>query len=317
MAISRITSQPPEAPAASDDSFLDLGKLAAYAGIFTIALGVNYVGYVLTDRQVKVIVPTQKSAENLYEEALRYMESQEDGMQPTEEDYKKAIKNLTSAFKKTPSPSELHAKILVQRGLAFMMVNAANDAVADFSFLLELYPRSESCAGVFINRAHCYEQLEKFDEALKDFATAESCTSDHQLRFTIFFNRGCLYQDRCDNERAIKDFKRALRCDPTNEMKADILHRLGFCSIEEDLYEDAIDYFSSALKCPDIEGPTHAEILYHRATVYNKIDDRARALNDLNTALKNKPSKETREDIEQLIREIRNSDPFKYVQIQT
>lgn len=306
MSISRITPSPP--PAASGDAPINIGKMVTYAGIFMLAVGVNYFTRSMSTRQVMAGPASTSDTERLFNEALRYMELKVDGQPPTEEYCEKAITILNSVLEKTLFPSQLHAKILVQRGLAFMMVNADEEAIADFSSFLKHYPNDESRAGVFINRAHCYEQLDKFGEALKDFKAAESCTSDDQLRFTIFFNRGCLYQDQCDYENAIKDFERALECKTSNAIKADILHRLGFCSSEEHLYDHAIDYLTSALKCPDLTGPQEAEILYHRATVYTKIDDFDKALKDLSFALKNSPSEKTRNDIVQLIQEIKNQN---------
>jgi tetratricopeptide (TPR) repeat protein len=312
MAVLRTNISPPRAaPAASGDAPSNIGAMMAYAGIFALAVGVNYFTRSMSTRQVTAGPASASDAEKLFSEALQYIKLNEKGQQPSEENYKVAIRTLTSALGNTSSPSELHSKILVQRGLALLMINEEKDAIKDFSSFLKHYPSSEARVGVLINRAQCYEEIGEMDKALADLKKAELDASDDRLRPMIFFNRGCLYQDQCACEAAITDFKRALECNPTNKMKVEILQRLGFCLSEEDLYDDAIHYLSLALKCSDIDKPTLAEILYLRATVYSKIDALSAALKDLESALTNQPSKNTKKDILNLIREIHNSNPDK------
>lgn len=313
MAVLRTNISPPRvAPAASGEAPKNIVRMITYAGIFALAVGgVNYFARSMSARQVTAGPDSTYDAERLFNEALQCMESKEAGQLPTEDDYKMAIKNLTSVLAITSSPSKLHAKILVQRGPALMAIDEYESAIADFSCFLELYRNDPSCAGMLLNRAHCYGQLGKFHDALKDLQTAESCTSDNQLRMMIFFSRGCHYQDQCDCEAAIKDFKQALLCNPSGDMQADILQRLGFCASEEHFYDDAIAYLSSSLRCSDINRSVRVESLYLRATVYMKVDQPKEALADLQLALNYQPSDETRNDILQLIHEIQGSVPNK------
>ncbi len=113
--------------------------------------------------------------------------------------YDKAIDSYNDSLKVTDDPV-----VLYNRGVAYMNKGDNENAVKDFSRVIELQPGNFSA---YNNRAFTYKNTGKFDEAIKDYSEVIKLKPD----FTIaYYGRGISYKYTGNKEKALADLKKAL-----------------------------------------------------------------------------------------------------------
>ncbi len=119
----------------------------------------------------------------------------------------KAISDLDHAIRIRPNYVTAH----YNRGVAFMRLGKFNEAVGDFSMVLQ--NNSRDIISVYMNRGDAYMQLADYKEAIEDYSSALS----YDNRFgQAYYNRGLVFYTINQYKEAIEDFSLAIRFDPNN-----------------------------------------------------------------------------------------------------
>ncbi|HWY13487.1 MAG TPA: tetratricopeptide repeat protein [Bacteroidia bacterium] len=119
----------------------------------------------------------------------------------------KAISDLNHAITIRPKYITAH----YNRGIAFMRLGKFNEAVNDFSMVLQ--NKSRDIISVYMNRGDAYMQLGNYKEAIEDYTSGLSY-DDHFGQ--AYYNRGLVFYTVNQYEEAIKDFSLAIRINPDN-----------------------------------------------------------------------------------------------------
>jgi clan AA aspartic protease (TIGR02281 family) len=96
------------------------------------------------------------------------------------------------------------------RGLALMEVGRFNEAVEDFTFVIQ---RSPQIAGYFDNRQNAFRRSGRLDDALKDANEAIRLASTYSFAFR---GRANVYSDMAKYDLAVLDYDQAIRLAPND-----------------------------------------------------------------------------------------------------
>lgn len=125
------------------------------------------------------------------------------------------------------------------RGLALMEVGRFNEAVDDFTFVIQ---RSPPIAGYYDNRQNAYRRSGRLDEALKDANEAIRLAPDYSF---VFRGRATVYDDMGKFDLAVLDFSQAIRLAPED---GGLFIDQGKILRTQGRLDQAIENFSHALE---------------------------------------------------------------------
>ena len=162
------------------------------------------------------------------------------------------------------------------RGRNYYEQEAFEQAAADFSRLIELYPKD---ADSFFWRARSYQNLDKTEQAMKDFDRAIELQPDEG---DSFFWRGLGYHKQEKHEAAVADFSRAIELQP--EDSTNFFWR-GVNFHAQRAYELAISDFNTAI---DLQ-PDDGNYYRWRGISYRVQGAHEQAMADFNRAIELHP----------------------------
>jgi len=121
--------------------------------------------------------------------------------------------------------SGMKERAFLRRGNAFMSLNRYDDAIRDFSSLIELNPK---VAGYFDNRQWALRAVQRYEDALKDANSAVRIAPNHAFTFR---SRGLLLDEMGRSNEAIVDLSQGLALSPSDAglfiERGKILAKLG------------------------------------------------------------------------------------------
>src|SRR5581483_7352881 len=125
-----------------------------------------------------------------------------------------------------------------QRGLIYLKLQQANNAIKDFSEALKSAPKSPT---VLYNRALAYRIENQLDNAVADLSAAIQLKQD----FTDAYNtRGLIYVDQGSFNDALNDYNQALKLNPKY---SEVYFNLGTLYMREKKFDDAVKAFTQAI----------------------------------------------------------------------
>lgn len=100
------------------------------------------------------------------------------------------------------------------RGLALMEIGRFNDAIEDFTFVIQ---RSPKIAGYFDNRQNAFRRSGRLDDALQDANEAIRLAPTYSF---AFHGRANVYADMAKYDLAVLDYDQAIRLAPTTAVSS-------------------------------------------------------------------------------------------------
>jgi regulator of sirC expression with transglutaminase-like and TPR domain len=120
--------------------------------------------------------------------------------------YDKAIADFSRVIEIDPKSKEAY----YDRGIAYATIGQVNKSIADYSRLIEIDPRY---AKAYSNRGADYFNLGQLDKAIADYTVAIAIDPNYP---DAYYNRGLAYGKLGKWENAIADYTRLLEIDPNN-----------------------------------------------------------------------------------------------------
>ena len=120
--------------------------------------------------------------------------------------YDKAIADFSRVIEIEPKSKEAY----YDRGIAYATIGQVNKSIADYSRLIEIDP---SYAKAYSNRGADYFNLGQLDKAIADYTVAIAIDPNYP---DAYYNRGLAYGKLGKWENAIADYTRLLEIDPNN-----------------------------------------------------------------------------------------------------
>ena len=162
---------------------------------------------------------------------------------------------------------------LLNRGVAHAIEGEFQNAISDFSKVLENDPANGFC---YYHRALIWSRIGNFDRALADLDNALAIQPENASAYT---ERAIVLVKTGKYEQASSDFARALDLNPLNE-KA--YNGRGVLRAKTEAYDLAIADFSKAIDLnPEYDMPYN-----NRAIVWTHTKDYNRAMQDYTTSLR-------------------------------
>jgi hypothetical protein len=156
------------------------------------------------------------------------------------------------------------------RGLAMMEVGRFNEAVEDFTFVIQ---RSPQIAGYFDNRQNAFRRSGRLDNALKDANEAIRLAPTYSF---VFRGRANVYLDMAKYDLAVLDYDQAIRLSPND---GGLFIDRGKILRTQSKFDQAIADFSHALDLDRKWTDAYRE----RGLTYKLIGRSQDALDDLTT----------------------------------
>lgn len=129
--------------------------------------------------------------------------------------YDKAIDRYNDSLGVITDPT-----VLYNRGVAYMNKGDNDNAIKDFSKVIELQPKNIFALN---NRGLINKNKGKFDDAIKDYSQLIKLKPDFAV---AYYGRGYSYQMKGEKEKALGDYKKALSLGYTEAKKnIDILEK--------------------------------------------------------------------------------------------
>eukprot|EP01117_Protostelium_nocturnum_P015048 TRINITY_DN5795_c0_g1_i1.p1 TRINITY_DN5795_c0_g1~~TRINITY_DN5795_c0_g1_i1.p1 ORF type:complete len:458 (+),score=143.57 TRINITY_DN5795_c0_g1_i1:209-1582(+) len=168
------------------------------------------------------------------------------------ERYEDAIKDFDDAI----SGGDKDWKIYSTRGKCFGALNKNEEAVKDFTKVIELCSEERYKAEAYHDRGNAYKSIEKYKEALEDMSEAIrlSPEADH------YFGRGNVYSSLHKYEEAEADFTKAISIE-ANHWNAYRMRALSYFRMKQK--EKGIQDLTSIL-----ESNENPQIYYSRGVAY-------------------------------------------------
>ena len=167
----------------------------------------------------------------------------------------------------------VHPMAYVQRGQALAQLNRHDEAIADYTFAIEM---DSTVVLAFNNRGNAYARMADYGRALLDYNKAIALDSTYA---DAYLNRGYAYSIIGNVERALRDIGRAAQLDPSSyrpyAYRARILASLGET-------QGAVGDFSRALSLNPSSAALFAErgdVLFKAAQFSGAIADYTMAMN--------------------------------------
>ena len=120
--------------------------------------------------------------------------------------YDKAIADFSRVIEIDPKSKEAY----YDRGIAYATIGQVNKSIADYSRLIEIDP---SYAKAYSNRGADYFNLGQLDKAIADYTVAIAIDPNYP---DAYYNRGLAYGKLGKWENAIADYTMLLEIDPNN-----------------------------------------------------------------------------------------------------
>ena len=117
--------------------------------------------------------------------------------------YATAALDYSAALAQGENVTTLH-----NRGLAYQENRDLDDAVDDFSRVIELLPDSRDA---YVNRARAFYTLDNFDAAISDYSKAIELSADDAVSY---FGRANAHREKKAYAESIRDYDAALAIDP-------------------------------------------------------------------------------------------------------
>ena len=188
--------------------------------------------------------------------------------------YDEAIAKLTTALEMKPDPKNA-ALVYSLRAEAFVWKNDLAKAQQDAEASIRFDP---NFADGHFKRGLVYRMREDNDRAIAEYTTAIRLNPGFVMAYS---NRGVAYCHSFQFENAIRDFNEALRRDPNC---VDALMNRGIAYETLGQRDKALTDYEAIRRKPDIEN-AH----YNRGGLLFSMGDYARALGDLNEAIRQNP----------------------------
>ena len=190
------------------------------------------------------------------------------------QDFASAVDDYTAAL----TLEKENAPALSRRGVCLERLGKHEEAIADFTHLLERVP-AEQASLIYFNRAGSYRALGRLDEAVADYTHALEHTSDV---LPIYIERSISYRLMDRNEEALLDIERALAIEPKN---ADLLNLRAIEKIQLNDVHGALADLDAAIGLE----PKNAAFFANRAGVLENMGEKAKAIDDYTAALRLEP----------------------------
>ena len=190
------------------------------------------------------------------------------------QDFASAVDDYTAALTRDKE----NVPALSRRGVCLERLGKHEEAIADFTHLLESVP-AEQASLIYFNRAGSYRALGRLDEAVIDYTHALEHTSDV---LPIYIERSISYRLMDRNEEALLDIERALAIDPKN---ADLLNLRAIEKIQLNDVHGALADLDAAIGLE----PKNAAFFANRAGVLENMGEKAKAIDDYTAALRLEP----------------------------
>ena len=190
------------------------------------------------------------------------------------QDFASAADDYTAALTRDKE----NVPALSRRGVCLEHLGKHEEAIADFTHLLEAVP-AEQASLIYFNRAGSYRALGRLDEAVADYTHALEHTSDV---LPIYIERSISYRLMDRNEEALLDIERALAIEPKN---ADLLNLRAIEKIQLNDVHGALADLDAAIGLE----PKNAAFFANRAGVLENMGEKAKAIDDYTAALRLEP----------------------------
>lgn len=231
-------------------------------------------------------------------ELERAMDWYRTGLELSDEDEK--LEAFANAIEIEPKFSAAYQ----MRGGIFMDRGEYENAIAEFSNIIEREPYYGTTVPVYNLRGSCYFEIAKSEteedgyeylkKAIEDFDTAImihnhphlSDDEDENYGFDSYVNRGMAYSYMNEHEKAIKDFTTALKANyPDNPLCRDAYYERGLEYNFTGNYEAAIEDMNKAEEL----GLKTASVYNERGNSYKYTGEYEKAVDDFNKAIEMEP----------------------------
>jgi tetratricopeptide (TPR) repeat protein len=127
-------------------------------------------------------------------------------------EYDEAIRTFNTALEKSPNSWYVH----LHRGEFYLRIERYEEAAADLTRVLEIYPKIHDAYRIYAERGDCYRKLSRYDEAITDYGKSLAARPNHA---PALFGRGLAYREAGRNTEALADLGRAcgLKYEPACE----------------------------------------------------------------------------------------------------
>jgi tetratricopeptide (TPR) repeat protein len=231
------------------------------------------------------------------------------------QDFAGAITSFTRAISASEAPTEIiePEHIYEYRGFCYLLNGQLDEAISDFSRVLSSKPQPE----LLNMRAMAYMAQRQFDKALQDASSAievgandesyalrgfiyEFVKDDSQRAWTDFeqalarnpinhsalSGRGTILMEREEWDLAIMDFQKVLSLDISTRKKGAVFNSLALAYEGKGELQKALANYSLAIEAK----PEDSELLFNRATFFNKHGQPDQALADADKAVSINPA---------------------------
>jgi tetratricopeptide (TPR) repeat protein len=193
--------------------------------------------------------------------------------------YDRAIKYFAASLPRSSTIYIDNVPIFFLRGTAFSFAKKYEDAIADYTTVLNLNPKSYVA---YINRGAAYSAQGNYARAIADYTAAIKLSPEFYLSY---YNRGVAYRDQGDpgdHARAIADFTTAINLN--SEFALAYTNRGIAYRVQGD-YSRAIADYTATINL----NPKYYEAYNNRGTTYGAQGDYIKAIADFTTAINLNP----------------------------
>jgi serine/threonine protein kinase/lipoprotein NlpI len=189
-------------------------------------------------------------------------------------DWRGAVADYGTALR--AAPTDFAARL--HRGLAMIVLNRPNDAIADFTAAIEADPRR---ASPYINRGIVYkDMLGDLESAVADF---DKAIEADPLSAKAYINRGAAFEALGRPGDALADYDRAVELDPDDFIA---VYNRGNQRLARGELADALTDFDRAIDL----NPDHAQAWVNRGVIHKREGRRGPALADFDEAIRRDPT---------------------------
>ncbi|MBN2548354.1 MAG: tetratricopeptide repeat protein [Anaerolineales bacterium] len=194
-------------------------------------------------------------------------------------DFQQAAHLYSLAIEVHPHPGYYH-----NRGLSYAALGKREEAIADYTQAIALFPDDADKASAFNNRGNSFYALGKHQEAIDDFTQAIALFTDEADKASAFYNRGNSYAALGKRQEAIADYTQsiALFTDDADKAKAYGNRGASYAALNE--YQKAIDDYTQAIAL-FTDDADKAKAFTNRGVCYADLGKRQEAIADYTRAI--------------------------------
>ncbi len=175
----------------------------------------------------------------------------------------------------TINPAHLQARYTLAQQLQYTDQYDIEEALEHYQAVLKAQP---NFTDALVNYGAALLSLHKREEAIKNFYLALDTDPDH---YEAHYNLGCALLEKEALPVALEHFIKAIVKKPTSEA----YYNIGVIYSYQDRHGDALSYLKNAIEL----NPNYFAAYNNLATVYLKIDDIPKAIENFEAALKLQP----------------------------